>query len=93
MKGSRQKKIIIGLYSICFFANTMVFAQKNLTDTSVLDEIVVTATRTERKLSNVAIPTTVISNRIIQLSGSLRLNEICRSNRACCLQAALVAVR
>ena len=54
----------------------MIFAQKNLTDTSVLDEIVVTATRTERKLSNVAIPTTVISNRIIQLSGSLRLNEI-----------------
>ena len=41
-----------------------------------LDEIVVTGTRTERKLSNVAVPTTVISNNTIKLSGSLRLNDI-----------------
>ena len=41
-----------------------------------LDEIVVTGTRTERKLSNVAVPTTVISNKTIKLSGSLRLNDI-----------------
>jgi outer membrane receptor for ferrienterochelin and colicins len=76
MKGISQKNCFVGLFSVCFFASTVVFAQKNLGDTSVLDEIVVTATRTERKLSNVAIPTTVISNRVIQLSGSLRLNEI-----------------
>ena len=41
-----------------------------------LDEIVVTATRTERKLGNVAIPTQIVSKRAIQLSGSLRLNDI-----------------
>lgn len=41
-----------------------------------LDEIIVTGTRTERKLSNVAVPAAVISNRIIRLSGSLRLNDI-----------------
>lgn len=41
-----------------------------------LNEVVVTATRTERKLGNVAIPTTVVSNKIITLSGSLRLNDI-----------------
>jgi outer membrane receptor for ferrienterochelin and colicins len=41
-----------------------------------LDEIVVTGTRTERKLSNVAVPTAVISNKTIKLSGSLRLNDI-----------------
>lgn len=41
-----------------------------------LDEVVVTATRTERKLSNVAVPTSVISNKTIRLSGSLRLNDI-----------------
>jgi outer membrane receptor for ferrienterochelin and colicins len=41
-----------------------------------LDEIVITGTRTERKLSNVAVPTAVISNKTIKLSGSLRLNDI-----------------
>jgi outer membrane receptor for ferrienterochelin and colicins len=41
-----------------------------------LDEIVVTATRTERKLGNVAIPAVIISKKAIQLSGSLRLNDI-----------------
>jgi outer membrane receptor for ferrienterochelin and colicins len=41
-----------------------------------LNEIVITATRTERKLGNVAIPTLIVSKRIIQLSGSLRLNDI-----------------
>ena len=42
----------------------------------ILDEIVITGTRTERKLSNVAVPTVVISNKTIKLSGSLRLNDI-----------------
>lgn len=41
-----------------------------------LEEVVVTATRTERKLGNLAIPTTVVSKAAIQLSGSLRLNDI-----------------
>ncbi|MBM3440704.1 MAG: TonB-dependent receptor, partial [Bacteroidetes bacterium] len=41
-----------------------------------LDDIVVTATRTERKLGNVAIPTFVIPQQQIRLSGLLRLNEI-----------------
>ena len=42
----------------------------------ILDEVVVTATRTERKLGNVAIPTQIVSKRALQLSGSLRLNDI-----------------
>jgi outer membrane receptor for ferrienterochelin and colicins len=41
-----------------------------------LSEIVVTATRTERKLGNVAVPVSIISNKAIKLSGSLRLNDI-----------------
>ncbi|MBX9783935.1 MAG: TonB-dependent receptor [Chitinophagaceae bacterium] len=41
-----------------------------------LDEIVITATRTERKLGNVAIPTQIVSQKIIRASGSLRLNDI-----------------
>lgn len=41
-----------------------------------LDEVVITATRTERKLSNVAVPVTVINQKAIQQAGSLRLNNI-----------------
>ncbi|MBK5272687.1 MAG: TonB-dependent receptor [Bacteroidia bacterium] len=41
-----------------------------------LDEIVITATRTERKLSNVAVPVQLINNKTIQQSGSVRLNDI-----------------
>jgi outer membrane receptor for ferrienterochelin and colicins len=41
-----------------------------------LDEVVVTATRNERKLSNVAVPVRIISQKAIQQSGALRLNAI-----------------
>jgi outer membrane receptor for ferrienterochelin and colicins len=41
-----------------------------------LDEVVVTATRTERKLGNIAVPVTLISKKTILSSGSLRLNDI-----------------
>lgn len=41
-----------------------------------LDEVVVTATRSQRKLSNVAVPTTLISQKQIEQSGSLRLQDI-----------------
>ena len=42
----------------------------------VLDEIVLTSTRTETKLSNVAVPTTIINQKTIQQAGSLRLKDI-----------------
>lgn len=51
-------------------------AQAQDTTHTPLDEVVVTATRSERKLSNVAVPTTLISQKQIQLSGSLRLHDI-----------------
>ncbi len=41
-----------------------------------MEEVVVTATRSERKLSNVAVPTTIVSAKRIMQSGSLRLNDI-----------------
>lgn len=41
-----------------------------------LDEVVVTATRTERKLGNVAVPVTLITQKQIQQAGSLRLKDI-----------------
>ena len=41
-----------------------------------MDEIVITATRTERKLGNVTVPVTVISNKTITQNGSLRLKDV-----------------
>lgn len=52
------------------------FAQKDSLSMGDLDEVVVTATRSERKLSNVAVPTSIISSKRIMQSGSLRLNDI-----------------
>ena len=68
---------IIAIILVCFFS-CLLHAQEVIDSTfsKSLNEIVVTATRTERKLGNVAIPTQIVSKRIIQLSGSLRLNDI-----------------
>ncbi|MEM7161568.1 MAG: TonB-dependent receptor [Bacteroidota bacterium] len=41
-----------------------------------LSEIVVTATRTERKISDIAVPVSVISKETIEQMGSVRLNEV-----------------
>jgi outer membrane receptor for ferrienterochelin and colicins len=56
-----------------------VFAQTDTDDTTHykdMQEVVVTATRSERKLGNVIIPTQTISNRTIQISGSRRMQDI-----------------
>ena len=47
-----------------------------------LDEVVVTATRNERKISNVAVPVSVISRQTIERAGSLRLRDILQIGRA-----------
>jgi outer membrane receptor for ferrienterochelin and colicins len=41
-----------------------------------MTELIVTATRTERKLSNVTVPAQLISRKTIDQSGSLRVNDI-----------------
>lgn len=41
-----------------------------------MDELVVTATRSERKMGNLAVPVTVVSGKTIRQSGSLRLHDI-----------------
>ena len=68
---------IIAIILVCF-VSCLLHAQEVIDSTfsKSLNEIVVTATRTERKLGNVAIPTQIVSKRIIQLSGSLRLIDI-----------------
>ncbi len=64
----------ISLLSVFSFAH----AQKNTTDSSgkVLEEVVVTATRTENKVSNIPLPIQVITSKSIQLSGSQKLIDI-----------------
>lgn len=54
------------------------FAQESFQDSlaKAMEETVVTATRTDRKLGNAAVPVSVISHKEIEASGSLRLNEI-----------------
>jgi outer membrane receptor for ferrienterochelin and colicins len=61
---------------LLFFCFASALAQDDSTFNSHLDEVVVTATRSERKLSNVAVPTTIIQGKRITQSGSLRLNDI-----------------
>lgn len=67
-------KILLSLIGLVFFFQ--VVGQDDSTFNSPLDEVVVTATRSERKLSNVAVPTTIIQGKRIAQSGSLRLNDI-----------------
>jgi len=44
--------------------------------TRELEEAVITATRSERRLGSVSVPVTIISQKTIRQSGSLRLNDI-----------------
>lgn len=51
-------------------------AQQDTLFHKTLDEVVVTATRTERKLGNVAVPVRLIDQQTIRQAGSLRLKDI-----------------
>ncbi|MFN5334015.1 MAG: TonB-dependent receptor plug domain-containing protein [Bacteroidota bacterium] len=69
----------IPLFIIAFCNAFSLFAQGDKRDSLFsqnLQEVVITATRTERKLGNVGVPVTLISQKTIQQSGSLRLNDI-----------------
>lgn len=61
---------------ITFLLTNIVFGQSDTLFNKTMDEIFITATRTERKIGNVAVPVSIINKKTIQLSGSLRLNDI-----------------
>lgn len=66
------------IFILFFLVVSVVKSQQN-PDSSLLktmEEVVVTATRSPRLLSNVAIPASVISAKTIYQSGSLRLSDI-----------------
>ena len=61
----------------CCYLNTT--AQQTVRDTASresLNEVVVTATRTPRSVSNLPVPVTVIGQSAIERIGALRLNEV-----------------
>ncbi len=71
---SMTKTFSIILFS---FLSSNLFAQKDSSgEIKILNEIVVTSTRTENKLGNVAVPVSVINKKTINQAGSLRLKDI-----------------
>lgn len=76
----RCKYFTLTLLITFIYTATAIAQSENNTDTTLtakaLDEVVITATRSERKLGNIAVPVTIISKKAIQQSGSLRLNNI-----------------
>ncbi len=52
------------------------FAQEDSLKARQLEDVMVTATRTERKLSNVAVPASIIPGKVVRQTGSLRLQDI-----------------
>ena len=66
--------VILNCFSFCFL-----FSQERVVDSikiSELKEVVVTATRTERNLASLPLPTSIITSEAISKSGVSRLNEI-----------------
>jgi outer membrane receptor for ferrienterochelin and colicins len=74
MKKSIYLTAILGL-----FASNSLFGQMRIVKDTLDangDSVVVTATRTERKLSNLTVPVTIINAITIQQNGALRLTDI-----------------
>ncbi len=69
-------------FTSCFLVSIFTGTAQNnaMPDTSLfskeLNEVIVTATRNERKLGNIAVPVNIISNKTIQQAASLRLRDI-----------------
>lgn len=73
-----MKKYNLFLYLL---SPVLVFGQKEMVKDTLFangDSVVVTATRSERKLSNITVPVTIINAKTIQQNGSLRLTDILR---------------
>ncbi len=62
------------LWFVCH--SQIVEAQKDSAKVEDLDEVIVTATRTERQLSSLPLPVTLVGKEQLQQTGVIRLNEI-----------------
>lgn len=65
------------IFLVSLISNIAIAQQDTSFNTNrTLEEVVITATRTERKLGNVAVPVSIINQKTIQQAGSLRLKDI-----------------
>ncbi len=70
---------IFFLITCIIFVKSPIIGQEWTIDTTLLseiEEVVVTATRNERALSNITVPNLMVHQRAILLSGNIRLNEV-----------------
>ncbi|PKG41399.1 TonB-dependent receptor plug domain-containing protein [Psychroflexus sp. MES1-P1E] len=70
------KQLIISTLTILSFSKGLSQKVADSTKVNKLEEIILTATRTERQLSSLPLPVTLISKKKILQSGTIRLNEI-----------------
>ena len=71
------KNPLVKIFFFMLFGN--LFAQemeKDSISTKILDEVIITATRSLRQLSSIPLPVILISKEKINQSGTIRLNEI-----------------
>lgn len=70
------KQLIISTLTILSFSKGLSQKVADSTKVNELEEVILTATRTERQLSSLPLPVTLISKKNILQSGTIRLNEI-----------------
>lgn len=70
------KQLIISALTILSFSKGLSQKVADSTKVNELEEVILTATRTERQLSSLPLPVTLVSKKKILQSGTIRLNEI-----------------
>ena len=76
MKKNQKNIFIIGCTMSLLALQQISFAQKKFNDTLTINEIVVTATRTEKSIGDIPVPVQVIGKKYIQQTGSQKLSDI-----------------
>ncbi|MGB2087375.1 MAG: TonB-dependent receptor plug domain-containing protein [Psychroflexus salarius] len=72
------KLLVVNFLFLMFGVLTQAQVEIDTTQFNQLDEVILTATRTERQLSSLPMPVTLVSKKTINQSGSVRLDEILR---------------
>ncbi|QSS96084.1 TonB-dependent receptor plug domain-containing protein [Psychroflexus sp. ALD_RP9] len=72
------KLLVINCLFLMFGVLMQAQVEIDTTQFNQLDEVILTATRTERQLSSLPMPVTLVSKKTINQSGSVRLDEILR---------------
>ncbi len=71
---------------VLFFYLSFLQAQNSKKDTIVLDEVVITATKTKKQLRNITVPVQLIKERDINQMASIRLQDVLTENTGLSIQ-------